>query len=662
MAGEFPELRFRHVHLDFHTSEHIAGVGDDFDPEAFAEMLVRARVDSINCFARCHHGYIYYDTQAFPERRHPSLSRNLLREQIEACHARDIRCPIYVTVKWDHYTATQHPEWLVMDTKGRRPGSEPYEPGFYAELCLNSPYVDFLRAHVQEIFALLPVDGFWFDIVFPQDCSCRYCRTEMEAQGLDPSDQEVRQRFGVGVVDRFSREMTEFVRRFSPDCGIFFNGGHVSPHIRASLAAYSHLELESLPSGGWGYMHLPVTMRYARTLGPDCLGMTGKFHTAWGDFQSLKNEAALQFECFQMLALTGKCSVGDQLHPSGAMEQATYDLIGSVYAEVERKEPWCRGAKAVTDIAVFTPEEFIPERLPAPILGAVRMLQEGGHQFDLVDTQSDLSGYSVLILPDCIPVSESLARRLEQHLADGGALLASHRSGLDETGAAFALPGLGVSLKGPAPFSPDFLRPKAPLSAGLPDTEFVMYLPGMEVEASAKSEILAETCVPYFNRTYRHFCSHRHTPTSHRVGYPGVVRTGRAIYFAHPVFTQYQDNAPRWCKQLFLNALDLLLPEPLVRTDGPSTLVATLNEQAGENRWVLHLLHYIPERRGNSIDTVEDILPLSDLTLSVRTPRPVQAVRSVPQGEVLAHATCGARTEFVLPRLEGHQMIAIEFS
>jgi hypothetical protein len=91
-------LRYRQIHLDFHTSEHIEGIGAEFDPEEFASTLERARVDSVTCFGRCHHGWIYYDTRAFPERRHPHLKRNLLKEQIEACHARNIRVPIYVTI------------------------------------------------------------------------------------------------------------------------------------------------------------------------------------------------------------------------------------------------------------------------------------------------------------------------------------------------------------------------------------------------------------------------------------------------------------------------------------------------------------------------------------------------------------------------------------
>ncbi|HNT33843.1 MAG TPA: beta-galactosidase, partial [bacterium] len=329
------DLRFRQIHMDFHTSPDIDGIGDDFDPKDFAETLERARVDSVTCFARCHHGYMYYNTRKFPGRRHPHLKRNLLEQQIEACHKRDIRVPIYITVQWDHFTAQEHPEWLVLNEAGAPKGTPIFEAGFYRTLCVNSPYLDFLKSHVQEVLEVLPVDGLFFDIVGPQDCSCRYCRDKMIAQGLAPTDASLRKRFGLDTINTFKLEMTKFVRQFNGDCTIFYNAGHIAPRHRGVVGAYTHFELESLPSGGWGYSHFPITMGFARNLGLDCLGMTGKFHTSWGDFHSFKNQEALEFECFRMLALNAKCSVGDQLHPSGKICQATYDLIGSVYGEVE---------------------------------------------------------------------------------------------------------------------------------------------------------------------------------------------------------------------------------------------------------------------------------------------------------------------------------------
>ena len=657
------ELRFRHVHLDFHTSQHIVGIGSQFDPDEYADTLKKAHVNSINTFARCHHGYIYYDTKKFPERRHPHLTRNLLAEQIEACHKRDILVPIYITIQWDHYTADRHPDWLVVTDQGALAGTPPYQPGFYRTLCVNSPYVsDFLKPFVQEVCETFDPDGFWFDIVSPQACSCWHCRQTMEADGLDPSVAENRMNNGVKVLNAFKRDMTAFVRTFSKDSYIFYNSGHVGPRHRKVSDAYTHFELESLPSGGWGYMHFPATMRYARTLGLDCVGMTGKFHTSWGDFHSFKNPEALQFECFQMLALNAKCSVGDQLHPTGKICKTTYDLIGSVYADVAKKEPWCSAAKPMVDIAVFSPEEFLGGGhwgIPEATQGATRLLQEGVHQFDFIDSAVDVSPYRLLILPDGIPVSGELAAKLETYLYGGGSLIASYQSGLTAKKDAVALKQLGIRLVGDAPYSPDFIIPGPQLSAGLPATEHVMYLKGMQVEALPGTEVLAETAVPYFNRTWQHFCSHQHTPSAGTIGYPGIIRNGNAIYFMHPIFTQYQKNAPRWCKRLMLNAISLLLPEPLVKLEAPSTTIATLNEQPAKKRFVLHLLHYVPERRGKDFDVIEDVIPIYDVKASVKVPRAVKSVTLVPEKSPLKFKQKDGRVEFTLKKLEGHQMIEI---
>ena len=41
------KLRFRQIHLDFHTSEHIPGVGLKFDKQQWQDKLLEARVNSI---------------------------------------------------------------------------------------------------------------------------------------------------------------------------------------------------------------------------------------------------------------------------------------------------------------------------------------------------------------------------------------------------------------------------------------------------------------------------------------------------------------------------------------------------------------------------------------------------------------------------------------
>ena len=672
-------LPFRQIHLDFHTSELITGIGAEFDPDEFADTLARAHVNSITCFARCHHGWIYYDTARNPERRHPHLTRDLLREQIEACHARGIRVPIYTTVQWDHFTALEHPEWLCMDETGRIVGTPPFEAGFYRQLNVNSPYVDeFLKPHVREILDTLPVDGLFFDIVQPIPSTDPHTQKQMRATGLDPASDGERARFALESLNDFKRDMSAFVWSINPEASIFYNAGHVGTRHRAVTDAYSHWELETLPSGGWGYQHFPVSMRYARTLGIDVLGQTGKFHTSWGDFHSFKNLPALQFEVFRMLAMGAKCMIGDQLPPRGRIEPYVYKLVGQVYAEVEEKEPWCQGAQPVSEIAVFTPEEFTSASagiLPDAIKGANRLLEEAAQQFDIIDSATDLAPYRLVILPDTIPVDTALAAKLDQYLAHGGKIIATFESGLNPEGTGFGLAALGVTMASEGPrqldghpargeFFPandyaEYILPSSEIGRGLPPTEHVMYIRGMDVHAQDGSEVLAQIVPSYFDRTWEHFCSHRHTPSAGLSGNPAIVRNGNAIYFSSPIFTTYEKMAPLWCKRLLLNAIDLLLPDALVRHDGPSTLLVTLNEQSALNRQILHLLHYIPERRGQQFDVIEDVIPVYDITLSVRAPSGVESVTAVPQGEPVPFTMRGDRVEFVAPKVDGHQMFVI---
>ena len=50
-------LRFRQIHLDFHTSGLIPGIGSKFSKRQFQEALKVGHVNSITIFSKCHHGY-----------------------------------------------------------------------------------------------------------------------------------------------------------------------------------------------------------------------------------------------------------------------------------------------------------------------------------------------------------------------------------------------------------------------------------------------------------------------------------------------------------------------------------------------------------------------------------------------------------------------------
>ena len=662
------DLRFRQVHLDFHTSEYIPEVGADFNGEEFAERLEKANVDSITCFARCHHGWLYYPSRKHTDLIHPGLANhNLLIDQIKACHDRGIKVPIYTTVQWDGRIMREHPEWLSVDEQGNYINTQNVEePHFYHTICLNSGYRKFFKEHLHDIMDVVGVeniDGFFMDILFQVDCCCDHCKKKMEDLHLDSRKKEVRLKYSLQMLEEFKTEITAEIKERVPEASVFYNSSHVGPASKDNFKEYSHLELESLPSGGWGYDHFPATSRYARTLGMDMIGMTGKFHTYWGDFHSLKNQAALEFECFNMLAMGAGCSIGDQLHPRGRLSEGAYDLIGTIYKSVREKEPYCRKAKPVAEIAVLTPEEFYPEGeynlgISPSLIGAVRMLQELSFQFDVIDSKTPMDSYQLIILPDCIYYNEELEKVMKNYIANGGKVIGSYDSCLNKHGKNNIY---GITWKEESPYYREFVMPNQIIGKDLYKEEYVMYLRGHNVEAN-DGEVLMDKIEPYFDRSGKTFCSHQHAPSSGKVGYPEVIRNGNVIYFAHPIFKLYRKNAAKWCKLMLKDAVALCLEHKLVSHNGPSTMTTALNHQEQEKRDILHILHYITEKRSEVIFTVEDVIPLYGVEFKIYTGnKNPAAVTLVPEEAAVPFVIDGQYISFRLDKIEGHCMISIQY-
>lgn len=662
------KLPFRQVHLDYHTSELMGPIAHDFDSVSFVNTLKRAYVNSITCFARCHHGWLYYPSTLYPERIHPELkTKNLLGEQLEACKKEGIRAPIYVTVQWDHFTANEHPEWLCRDEKGQL--IEPlFTPGFYRYLCINTPYRDFLKTHVKELVDLYgAVDGFFFDILWLKPCSCPVCREKMYARNLDWHKPEDRETFASMTLDDFINDMTAFVHSLVPDASVYYNSGDVQPYHKNQLPDFTHLEFDALPSGHGNYDQFPIITRTARTYGLDYAGHTGKFHTGWGDMHSYKTQEALEYECFMLLALGGKCIIGDQLPPSGLLDGPAYDLIGSVYKQVAAKEPWCIDSKPVSEIGIFYTDM-------KALRGAHKLLKASAFQYDIIDKDVDFSNYKLIILPDRVSIPHLLAEKFKTYIKDGGKILATFLSGTNDDNTEFLLP-LGVDMhehqeddvdgnlvRGLLHFRKDYadyIFPEGPLGLDLPETELVMYSKANNIHCTEEGTVLVHVVDPHFFRNAAHFCSHVQTPSSGKKGLPGAVSTFNSLYLAHNVFEMYDEYAAKWCKTYVRNAINLLLGEPLVQHNGPTTLEAILTEQEQENRYVLHLLHYVPIKRAQLLEIIEDKYPLHHLTFTVKLPEPIKGLIRQPSNTVVDYTEMDGYITFTLDELNGHDMIVM---
>ncbi len=645
------DFRLRQIHLDFHTSPLIPDVGARFDKKAWQEALKLGHVDSITVFSKCHHGYSYHPTKV--NEMNPTLKFDLLKAQLEACEEIGVRAPVYISAGLDEKDAVAHHEWLQ-----RGKDSWMDEPDFsragYHCLCFNTSYLDKLIAEIEEVMENYNPCEIFLDIVGERPCCCDKCRADMTVLGLDFNNDDDMRKFSEKVYRNYLDRVEKAVHKHNPDTTIFQNSGHVLKGRRDLIDTIECLELESLPTGGWGYDHFPMSAAYARTQREEFLGMTGKFHKSWGEFGGFKHPNALRYEAALSIAQGGGCSIGDQMHPEGLLNKSTFSLVGKAYAEVEAKEPWCKGAKYIADIAVLAGEALSGRNGGGKAdTGANRILLETNRLYNFIDLDEDFTGYKMLILPDIWKIDDELKAKLSDYLAKGGKLLLSGQSGLDDNNE-FVV-DTGIKFIGENEFRPTYFIPKFDTVNGT--TEYLMRAANYRFE-NIDAEIISDGQNPYFNRTAEHFCSHQHAPNDRSLTYPTAAIKGNIAYIGWDIFTGYAEYGDYHIKELAAYVIERLMGDDFtIESTVPDRGVTTLLQQG--SRKIVHLLYAHTTKRGADTEVIEDIVPLYNVNVKVKCDKP-EKVTLVPQNEKIDFCYTDGKVSFTVPKVEIHQMICIE--
>jgi hypothetical protein len=634
-----PPKPWRKIHLDYHNTEYVGQVGHGFDPDEFVARLRLGHADSIVVFAKDMHGYFYFPSKRGPV--HPGLDRDLLGEQLAACHKAGIVVYAYYCVTWDNVMAEEHPEWLVW-----RRDRTTYLPRFdetpgWTGLCLsNQDYVDVMLEDTREILANYELDGMWFDMPKPIDgeCFCRNCLKAIRAAGGDPFDVATQRAHKQELQVNFLRASREVVEAVRPGCQIDQNN-QTRLGLSERAPYVDNIDVEAPPTYGWGYGYFPVDVRYARGFGRSVCGLTGRFHQSWADFGGLKHPRQLAVEIAGIVAQGGHCSVGDQPPPSGRLDQAVYEMIGTVYAGVERVQDLLDQAAPVVEAAIVVegvpmldpgavegnemPQEGVG-RIGAGAVGAAELLVEHRVQFDVVEAGADFDHYRLLVVPDGAEVGAELAQRLTRFAAGGGAIIALGGAALVD-GQGSWLPGLGINAHGKSPFVPAFLLPEEALVSRLAPYEYALYDGALEWEvADAEGvEVWARLGAPFFQRSPEHYTSHRQTPFSHATDFAAVVRSGRVAAAAFDLAASYNRTGYWPYREIFGAMLDAVLPQRLVRSDAPRCAEISLTQQLTDEgeRWLVHVVNGATGRRwGNRFEHFEDPIPISNMKVTLDLP------------------------------------------
>lgn len=648
----------RHVHLDFHTHEDIPGVGKCFDKKQWQSALKAGHVNSINIFAKCHHSWSYYPTKI--GRPHPTLSRNLLGEQIEACHEIGVRAPIYYTVGWSANDVKAHPDWASRQLDGSLHGfsydikAKPGDPKPIASwifLCPSGDYRKLILAQTEEICSTFNTDGLWYDICFGQ-CWCPRCLRGMKDAGLDPKRPEEAELYNNRKWQSLMAECNAIVHGRFPKATIFYNvsTGIYTPQWHEHL---THFELEDLPTTWGGYDKFPLRARYFAEKKKHIVGMSGKFHTMWGEFGGFKHPDAIRFEAATMVAYGSNCCFGDQLHPSGEMDMATYRNIGNGYKYVERIENLGIGSVPAADIGIWLSGQNPHDQ------GVANMLLESQMDFRVIVGDMDITPFKTIVLTGDARLDKKQAAKLNKYVADGGSLLVLGSSGLDKQGKRFLL-DVGAKYVGLPRYEQDYTLVSGPLGKGLVETPFLNYTAAHRVRL-AGGEAMAAIREPYFNRTYGQYCSHQNTPNRLvDAPHPAAVRHGRVIYLAHPVGEMYFHHGARLHRDYFINALRMIYTKPALDVSMPSAGRATFLHQPDSRRYVVHLLYGSPMQRGRCL-VLEDLVPIRNVPVAIRVPQKIKRARLDIAEASVKLSRKGGQVKVVVPEFTAHEAVVFEY-
>jgi len=630
----------RQIHLDFHTPPGVT-VGGKFDATDLFDTLEAAKVNSIALFAKCHHGYSYFDTKVGT--RHPGLAFDLFGQAVTEAAKRGMPVLAYFSLNVDEVFAGAHPESVAQFSDGKPVDTQILQDGselYWRWLCPNrgSWLETFFFPHIEECLRLHSVEGIFIDMAgyLPGSCFCDDCKRLMSEQGIDPKDDIAHQKFNSATHDRFARELRRRMDAIHPGLRLEIGCYNAFGEAAKAKGVVSDFYAETLPfQTGW--LAFPLLGRYLSNTGVPVMGMTGRFLKNWGDFGTLVSPAQMKYQVATHLMVGASTCIGDHMHCNGALEKGVYQTIGDAFTFLEARQPWCVGMQRLSEVAILVPDgvesaAMVTARgsgasLFDTLYGAVKFFTEEHIQWDVVDASMNWNDLRSLVVATP-PASEEALSKLEAFVADGGTLLVDPRAVVAT--APFAgrwqtILGIQDATRGEHPGT--YYSTSGRMAKGLPGMAHYVHSAALELKPMCSSKVLAGMKTPPFARSREQFYGHFHGPDMLDAGAAVISsQDGRVVTLAQPLFASYLQTGYHAHRTLLRNVFEKLLPQRLIRTDAPGQLEITLGKKDG--RIILQMLPFTADRRDrNSFESVNDPIAIGGFFITLCARMTVERIR-----------------------------------
>jgi len=695
---------------DLYARAYISQHYEDWDPRIFEkydiskviEVIKMVDPDVFYATIRTHNGKWFCNAGLGP--LHKGLGGV---DQLDAIikHFRAKGKPIlgYFSTIYDKKLYDEHPEWRQVDADGR-PIAET-RGSFGKVLCPNSPYREYLIAMLRRVIEKYDIDGVFLDMIFFEEepCYCENCarlfRSQYDAEIPREQDWDnpVFRKFIQFRNDSnylFVREVCEGAKKVKPELSVCVQ----YTILKGRSISGQTLAVGSVPD----YLYTDIYFRQGYLLMSVCTKLTASISRyrpeigimtrpgTHNDTPNMKTLDHLRSEAFTAIANGGAVMFFDIMWPDGTLHDAMWERIDQVIDEIKVRERWL-GGKPVKSVGVFYSEKTRiwygradrKNRYEANFLGACRALIEEHIPFNIL-TKLDkeaLSGYQVLVMPNAVCMSSEEADAVRDFVREGGGLVCTEKTSLwDENGEVceeFRLADvLGISYAGDtATYSRVYSKfnKEKELAKRLPsDGLITSWGPLRKVYLKGATSI-AYIVYPYTESTAGKFVNIMANPPAVPSDWPACTCNefgkGKALYFVGAIDKDYLKLSFPELKWLIADAVRFVSRDPLKieLQQTPMSVELTAFERNNGSQLILHLVNYqaeigkyVKSESFESRHQVQEILPVFNLQLAVRTDRKVKKVSIQPEGVSPEYEQDNGVVRITIPRVDCHSMVVID--
>ena len=445
---------FLGIHFDFHAGPSDKNIGANTTPEMVGTILDMVHPDYIQVDCKGHPGYSSYPTEVGNPA--PGLVTDPLAVWRKVTADRGVGLYMHYSGVWDGRAVELHPDWAVKDPSGKP--SDRITSVF-------GPYVDkLLIPQLKELAGKYKVDGMWVDgecWATTLDYGEKAVRLFKEETGFDaPTSPEEPhwfewKQFNREAFRRYLRHYISAVRSEYPDFQICSNWAythHMSEPVSAPVDFLSgdYSARNSVNSAR-------IAARYLAWQGVPWDLM------AWGfadvdKVRRYKPSAQLMREAAVTLSQGGGFQAYFTQNRDGSLNLDNLKSMADVAVFARARQQYCHHSVSVPQVAVLVSTYDYQHRndalFPNATGGAAGILEcllEAQYSVDLLgeaSLQPDMSRFPLIVVPECVTLSEVFRDDLLEYVKAGGSLLVIGKAMTD-----FFSKESGVGLKGSDWFS-----------------------------------------------------------------------------------------------------------------------------------------------------------------------------------------------------------------